>query len=399
MDAQLLEKGMVEELSKQLFEQLKAPLDKRDTDLCEKLTRSIDEKVEARLKEEERKRAEFQVPGFGKEEAKKFRFANMIKGVATGDYSDCEFEREACRETAKRKDMAAGTDTAGGFIVPPLVMSNEMIPLLKEAVIASALGVQIRTGYRNSPVYFPKKTSASTANWVGEAPSSGVPTSDVNFGQMELTPHTVAVRTRISNRLIRESTPAVEAIVREDMIEQMGLAIDAALFNGTGVSNQPRGILQTTGINVVTSFGDASAATAWDKLQDMLYELRKDHVKGDLKWAMHPAVLREFQQMLDPADSSQPKQRRLFDSLPISTKLVGYGFETSDQIPTNDILLGLFSDAGIHIWDTFSIRVSDVAGTAFENLQTQILGAMDVDIGVRRADSFCNTTGMTGATA
>ena len=392
-----LDQKTIEELSLKLQAELAKSLDKREVDLCTKLGNELDAKLKAAREEDERQRAKFNLPGVGREETRKFSIAKLVKGVISRNYSECGFELELCNADPRMKDMAAGTDSAGGFIVPNIVLSNEMIPLLKEHTIAAALGVNFMTGLRNSPVQIPKKTGATTAYWVGEAPSSGVTTSDVAFGQIEVTPHTVAVRTRVSNRLIMLSNPAVEQIIRQDILEQIGLAVDAACFNGSGAANQPKGILNTTGIGSVTSFGAASASTTYNKLLDMLYQLRKSHVFGPLAWAMHPAVLREFQKMLD--DTAQPKVRRLFDSQPITQTLHGYPFFTSDQIPTNDVILGWWQMATVAVWDSMSIMVSNVAGTAFENLQTQILGAMDVDVAVRQAGAFCNTTGMTGATA
>lgn len=396
MEPQVLDEATIKQLTDTFVAEMQKSLDKRDSDLMEKVAKARDTKIDEIIAEERRKNAQFIVPGLGPKETKAFSFAKLLKGMISRDFSDCAFEVDLCKEAAKAKDMAAGTDSAGGFIVPAQVMQNEMVPLLKAAAIAPQLGATMWTGLNGSPVQIPKKTAASTAYWVGEAPSTGVTTSDVGFGQLEMRPHTCAARTRVSNRLIMLSSPAVEPIIRQDLMEQAALAVDLAYFNGSGVSNQPKGILQTTGINTVTSFGGAAAATAYNKLLAMQYELAVDNaLKGTLGWAMHPAVLFAFQQMVDATD--QPKQRRLFAEKPIGTTLVNYPYATSTQLPTNDILFGNFADAGIGVWSSMGIRVSDVAGTAFENLQTQILLAMDVDVCVRQPVSFCSTTGMTGA--
>ncbi len=401
MDSQLLDKATIDELGKALSEQFKSTFDKRDADLMEKLGKALDEKLEARFADEARRRAQFEVPGLGKKETQKFSFAKLIWGKRSGDFSQCQYELEVCRAVSQNKDLSAGTDSAGGFLVPNEVLVNELIPLLKEQAIAFKLGARQWNDLRNSPVQIPKKTGASTLYWVGEAPAAGVTKSDVTFSQMEMNPHTAAIRVAISNRLLMQSAGAAEDIVRQDIAEEMALGVDAVFFNGIGVSNQPKGILQAAGINTVTSFGAASGVTAWDKLIDMLYELRKDKVLGPYAWAMHPAVLREFQQMKDQnetdTDGAQPKTRRMFDSLPISTKLMGYPFETTMALPANDILLGQFNWSGVGFWSTMTMKVSDIPGWA--NLVTEVMATIDVDVGIRREEAFCHTTGMTGADA
>jgi HK97 family phage major capsid protein len=402
MSTELMDPETIEQLSTKLIAQLRAPLDKRDSDLCEKLAKQIDEKISAALKEEERKRAQFAVPGLGKEETKKFQFHKLIQAKLTGNHKLAEYELEVCRAAAaiQNKDMTAGTDAAGGFLIPNEVLVNELIPLLKEEAICFKLGAMSWNDLKNSPVQIPKKTGASTLTWVGEAPAAGVPKSELTFGPIEMNPHTAAIRVGISNRLIMQSGSAVEALVRADISEEMALGVDNVYFNGTGVSNQPKGILQASGIKTVATFGAADGIQVYDKLIDMLYELRKQKIRGPFAWAMHPAVLREFQQQKDQNDATlgdQPKSRRLFDALPISTKLLGWPFETSMTIPTNDILLGQYSFAGVGFWSTMQIRMSDIPGWA--NLVTEIMATIDIDVGIRREEAFCHTTGMTGATA
>ena len=401
MDANKINDMTVEELSQALLTQMKTALDKRDVDLCEKLGKAHDEKIQAALKEEQRRRAEFEIPGVGKKEVQKFSFGKLLKGMITRDFkgADAEYERDLCLEAARTKDMAAGTDSAGGFLVPSQVLADQIIPLLQAEVIATQLGAPLWNGLTGSPVLIPRVNSGTTAYWVGEAPSAGVTTSDMAFGQMEMRPHTLAATTRLSNRLIMLSTPAADQMVQAQLRKDIQLALDLAYFNGTGVSNQPTGVLQTTGINTISSSTAASASTTWDNLIEMQYKLQEDNAfMGSLGWACHPAVIREFNQMLDPTDGSQPKQRRLFAEKPIEQVLLNYPFKTSTQLPTNTLLFGDFSAAGIGIWSNMLLKISDVSGNNFDRLQTQVLVAMDCDVGVRRPESFCAWTNMTGAT-
>lgn len=397
MTTQELENASVEQLVEKLIAQLNGPLDKREGALIERIGNIVDAKIKAQRDEDERRRAQFVIPGVGKEEARAFSFGELLKGMITKDFTGCRYEVDLCNEAAKKKDMVAGTDSAGGFLVPAQVMQEQLIPLLQAEAIAFKMGVTLLTDLVGSPVPINRVKSGTTAYWVSEVPTT-ITTSDVSLGQIELTPHTLAVHSKMSNRLIRMSTPAANQLVLRQMRRDCSLAFDAAIFNGTGVSNQPTGVLQTNGISTVTSFGAASANTAYDKLIDIQYKLKlANAMMGGLAYAMHPAVTREFQKMKDPTDASQPKERRLFSEKPIQQVLLNYPFYESTQLPTNDIVFGDWSQVLIGLWGGMLIKTSDVAGTNFERLQTSILICMDADVGVAQPAAFCNTTGMTGA--
>jgi len=401
-----LEKETIDVIVAKLEAMMKEPLDKRDTNLCAQVGKLVDEKVKAAQEEWDRKRAQFNIPGVGKEETKKFSFHKIIRAKVTGNYSDCAYELEMIRaaeelrekregfEFAKEKAMTAGTDSAGGFLVPSQVLENELIPLLRDELIAVALGARMWTGLVGSPQEITKVTAGSTGYWVGEAPAAGITQSQPALSMLKLTEHTCAASTVLSNRLIRSSSGAAEALVREDIVLTLKELVDTAFFVGTGLSNQPKGILETSGISTVTSFGSASAGTAYNKLLDMIFTLAQDKaLRGKLGWAIHPGIVGAFNKMADATD--QPKERRLFDAQPVSEKLLGYPYKMATYLPATDLIFANWDDAGIGMWGEMTMMVSNVTENMMKTLQTMVVASMSVDVGVRREKSFCHTTGLT----
>ena len=47
-----------------------------------------------------------------------------------------------------------------------------------------------------------------------------------------------------------QSNPEIESTIRNGFVAVIANAIDAAALNGSGSSNQPTGILQTTGVTL-----------------------------------------------------------------------------------------------------------------------------------------------------
>jgi HK97 family phage major capsid protein len=396
----------VEQLADTLLAQIKSSLDKRDTDLCERMSKQLDEKAQELRREQEKRAAHFAVPGLSvnDKETKTFDFGRLLKGLMHGDVQrHAPLEYEMCREAERAggpitKDMTSTIDSLGGFIVPNQVMAAQIIPLLQPSVVAFEAGVTRMSGLNGSPVQIPKITGATTAYWLGE--TEAPTTSDINFGQIDLFPHDVFAICTLSNRLIELSAPGAEQIVRQQLATDIALKIDAAVFNGSGALGQPLGILQTTGINTVATFGAPGAAAAYDKLIDMEHALFAANAQsmGEFVWAMHPTVFREIRQMLDPTDNSQPKERRMLaEGKP--TTLLGHRYVLSTQLPgasgsTNSFLLGAFSAAMVGEWGTMVLAASR-EGTNFTKRQTQILAGMTVDVGVRQPTAFCAATGVT----
>ncbi|MDZ7804328.1 phage major capsid protein [Thiohalophilus sp.] len=70
--------------------------------------------------------------------------------------------------------------------------------------------------------------------------------------RVALSPKTVAGSVPMSRRLLKQSSPSIEAMIQADLQRGAGLAIDLAALEGTGVSNQPQGIANVTGVNTQT---------------------------------------------------------------------------------------------------------------------------------------------------
>ena len=67
-----------------------------------------------------------------------------------------------------------------------------------------------------------------------------------------MSPTTLGIAVPITRRLLLQSLPLVDAIVRNDVVIRMGDGIDNGVTEGSGASEQPTGILNQSGIGSVT---------------------------------------------------------------------------------------------------------------------------------------------------
>jgi HK97 family phage major capsid protein len=390
----------VEALSQALIGQLKSNLDQRDAALCERLAKQLDEKLDAQRREADAKAARFAVPGLAADskEVKEFSFAKLIGGLMKGNVAKfAPLEYEMCSAAAGTmdsavvtKDMVTTVDSLGGFIVPNQVMSAQIIPLLQAAVTVYEAGTQRMGGLSGSPVQIPKITGATTAYWLGEV--EAVTSGDMSFGQIDLYPHDVFALCTLSNRLIELGAPSAEQLVRTQLARDIGLKIDQAVYQGTGAAGQPIGILNTSGVNTVSSVGALNLAAAYGKMIDMETELLKDNAQsvGEFVWALSPTNFQLLRQQRDLVDSSvnvQPKTRPFIDAGKIE-RILGHRYVVTTQMVDTKIILGAFASSMVAEWGTMVLAASR-EGTNFTKRQTQILAGMTVDVGVRYPEAFC----------
>lgn len=135
---------------------------------------------------------------------------------------------------------------------------------------------------------------AATANWVGE--NKAIPMSKPDYSTVSLTPLKVAAITALSNELIRDSSPAAEALVRDALAEACAQKIDTTFFSTTAASAgvSPAGLLN--GLGSFTSYGP----TADDVRDDIkgLYSgfLSAKNATG-LVFCMTPTLAKSIQLM------------------------------------------------------------------------------------------------------
>ena len=163
------------------------------------------------------------------------------------------------------RDLVVGTASAGGNLVSTDVQRDRMIELLRPTSQTVAAGAQVLAGLAGD-VAIPRMTGGTSIQWVAEnaAPTEGAPAWD----QVSMTPKTAAGFVDIGRRLVLQTGGDVSRLTALDLIAGVGTAIDLAAIAGSGASNQPRGILNTSGIGSVPG-GTNGAAPSYDNAVDL----------------------------------------------------------------------------------------------------------------------------------
>ncbi len=336
--------------------------------------------------------------GLSDKETKRFSFVRALNFLANqGDASArraAEFEIEVGEAAAKkyerssngivvpnevlRRDLVAGTPSAGGNLVADELLSGSFIDLLRNRLALANAGVTMLSGLQGN-ISIPRQASASTAYWVGEnvAPTE----SQQSIDQVNMTPKTVGAFVDYSRRLLLQSSIDVEGMVRNDLARVIALELDRAGIYGTGSTNQPLGLVNTTGVGsqTISTFGTfaeyigmetdvASANADAGSMRYIINAAARGALKSTAKSAT--AVAAGFVYEND--------------------EINGYPAIVSNQLLNNDVLFGDFSMMIMGMWSGLDLTVDPYAGATAGTVR--IIALQDVDFAVKQPGAFCYGT-------
>lgn len=229
-------------------------------------------------------------------------------------------------------------------------------------------------------VEIPKQTGGATAYWIGEGDDADETTPTI--GQLGLSPKTVAAYTDITRRLLIQSTPDAEAIVRGDLVAAIAQAIDYAGYYGTGTSNQPLGLANYTGINAVDF---AAANPTYAELVQMETEISADNADVNSMAYVINARMRGYAKTTPKFASGASVSDAGVIWEPGNT-LNGYTAEVTNQVANGDVFFGNFADLVVGMWGGLDLTVDPYSLSKSGGLRIVVF--QDVDFAVRRVESF-----------
>ena len=334
--------------------------------------------------------------GLSQKEVKRFSFIRALNYLANpGDQSarrEAEFEIEVGNAAAKqyerssngivvpnevlRRDLNVGTATAGGNLVDDVLLSGSFIELLRNRLALAQAGMTTLSGI-NGNISIPKQGSSATAYWVGEGSS---PTeSQQTIEQINLSPKTCGAFVDYSRKLLLQSSIDVEQMVRDDLARVLALELDRVGLNGSGSSNQPLGIINTTGIGTqtITTFGTFAEYIG---METDVAVANAD--AGALRYIINASA----RGALKSTEKASGTAQFVYENDEIN----GYPVTVSNQLENNDALFGDFSQLIMAMWSGLDLTVDPYAGATAGTVR--IIALQDVDFAVKQPGAFCYGT-------
>jgi len=334
--------------------------------------------------------------GMSANEVRSFSFQRAINALANPNnreaWNAAAFERE-CSEAAQQRagkpsqgimvpsdvlrgqrDLVVGTSTAGGNLVSTDLRTGDFVDLLRNRLALANVGATVLNGLQGN-VSIPRQTTAASAFWIGEG---GNPTeSQQAFDQISMTPKTIGAFVDYSRKLLLQGSIDVESMIRMDLARVLSLEIDRVGIYGTGSTNQPLGLTNTTGLGSQTITGTGTFA---------------EYVSMETKVAVANADVASMSYIINATSRGALKTTEksaggtVGNFALMDNTLNGYSVVVSNQLGTNDCLFGDFSQMILGLWSGLDLKVDDITGATAGTVR--VIALQDLDFAVKQPGAF-----------
>lgn len=254
------------------------------------------------------------VPGLG-DNKEEYSITRVMNAIVNKNWELAPYEKKVNDEArkaavAKGSGSIVGVDSQGGFFVPDQVIPDLIAGIYAQSVLISLDGegrtrVSILDGLTGMPVHIPKFIGGMIAYWIGE--QDKYVQSAAKVGNVQLSPRKMGVLTRITEEMMRFSSPGFESLLQRDMMKAAAQLLDYTIIYGSGTANAPRGVFahsQTKNYYAETHSETAPSGSAvggelgFDDLDNMrgVVEDANIPVSSSWAWIAHSRFFRRMRQ-------------------------------------------------------------------------------------------------------
>jgi len=289
-----------------------------------------------------------------------------------------------------RTNQTVGTNNVGGFLKPTDHLGDEFIEALKARLVVGQAGARVLQGLKGD-IAIPKM-SAETSNVSFVAEDSAPSEGNATFAQVTMSPKTLACQLDISRKLMLQSDPSIEAVLRQDVINSFARKIDEVALEGGG-SNEPSGIIASSTGNVV-AIGTNGGAITYAKCVDMVEAVEVDNAilnDASVKFVGNPKVTANLRTV-----SKQSSGVEGNFILGEDNRILGYDYLSSTLVPSDlskgtgsnlsALIFGDFSQLMLGFYSGVDVIVDPYTGSNAGT--TRLAFFQDFDVALRHDDSF-----------
>ncbi|MDA9741471.1 phage major capsid protein [Prochlorococcus sp. AH-736-L15] len=340
-------------------------------------------------------------------ESRNFSIVRALQASVSGNWSNAGLEREVQQELSRAngresqgifvpdngwatRDYTKGSSTQGQKLVGVDHLADRFIDVLRARLVTAEMGATFLPGLV-SDVSIPRRTAGGTAYFVAEG--SNVTESTGTFDSISMSPKVMGAFSQFSYLMQLQATPEIEELIRQDFVALLAQKLDQVAINGGG-SNEPSGILQTSGIGSVV-IGSNGGAITLDKMLDLKQTVAVDNADipsaGFLTNTKVENALSKLKDgnsayLLNPYGTEIGQQQFAGRSLMISNNVPSNLTKGSSSGVCSAAIYGNFSDLLIGLFGTLELLVDPY--TQFQSGGVGIRALQGVDVKVRHPESF-----------
>ena len=278
------------------------------------------------------------------------------------------------------KAQTAGSAPAGGFLVPD--MSQGLIDRLTAQSMVSQLPVtRLAAPSGVGSLILPRVASGTTGAWIGEGGT--VNESSMTLDRITMTPRLAGIRAAFSRMLLATSTPSIESVVVRDLAQSLSELVDTALLSGSGVGNEPKGVLSQG-----TPLAESSYANLWNALAATVQTLESANVDmSSARWLIGPATAQRLRTEFKADGADAVDGRFIAES---GNGLLNLPMTVSTFVPAQTAVLAAWSDVIVAQWGLADLIVDQY--TNAETGMIRVVLYLMLDVALRHSASLVTLT-------
>ncbi|QXL83263.1 phage major capsid protein [Comamonas sp. NLF-1-9] len=286
---------------------------------------------------------------------------------------------------ALTRDLSTSNTAA---LVENTVSGDAEVSLLPTSEVVGG-GATVISGLKRGSLSLPYLNGVTGgAEWVGEGDSAAATTTPA-FELATLVPKTITMELIVSRRLLADTEIDLDGLLRREIANRLGAAIDSAALKGDGVK-EPKGILGHSGLKV-HSLGANGGAITFKDLVDVEFSVAAGAAGGLLtpRWLVSPKLAKKLR------TTAKNDAYMLFEGADI----LGYPVAISSAMPedltkgstTNcaALLFGDLSEFYVGFWGPAAVDLMVDAVTLATDGAVRVIARAEVGIAPRRMDAFC----------
>ncbi|MGH6840139.1 MAG: phage major capsid protein [Methylocella sp.] len=194
------------------------------------------------------------------------------------------------------RDVATSPGTAGGFIVPTVLMPSLLIKLRYFGGMREA-ATQITTQSGNPLAWGTMNDTGNTGELVAENVVAS--TSDLVFGNVTSTPSRFSSKiVPVSIEILRDNAVDIESLIPGILATRLGRVMNSFFTFGTGIS-QPQGVLTAAALGVTLPTGNTTTIP-YDSIVDLFHSVDKSYRENaGCAWMMHDLTWAQIKRIKD----------------------------------------------------------------------------------------------------
>lgn len=290
---------------------------------------------------------------------------------------------------AVRNALSVGTDSSGGYTVPTIVLPQILEALVPaSSLLTCGAGlVMLEQGAKNYTLA--GINAVPSAAWRAE--NGAVAESEPTFRAVVATPRSLAFYFKVSRELLADS-PNLESALRTAISQSFARELDRAGLRGSGTAPEPRGILNTSGIQSVTNGANGASLGSYANFVSAISAIRAADAPMPNAAIMAPRSLAKLAGLTDTTNQPLRAPQVMENWQLVDTSAVPVNLTVGTSTDCSEIYIGDFRQVNFFVRELLSIQMLTEAFAT--SGQIGFVGHARVDVGVLYPSAFAVVTGV-----